>query len=89
MGCAKQFPFGYAKDMIRYTQGFYSGAHEGFYSGTTTQELLPFLFVRIHLTKNTTEISADLLPRVVEEFENFLRGCGYHFDGHLDFVDDE
>jgi hypothetical protein len=26
---------------------------------------------------------------VVEEFENFLRGCGYHFDGHLDFVDDE
>ena len=60
MGCAKQFPFGYAKDMIRYTQGFYSGAHEGFYSGTTTQELLPFLFVRIHLTKNTTEISVRI-----------------------------
>jgi hypothetical protein len=40
-------------------------------------------------TKNTTEIVADLLPQVVEEFENFLRGCGYHFDGHLDFVDDE
>ena len=29
------------------------------------------------------------LAEVIEQFEMFLKGCGYHFEGHLDFVDDE
>lgn len=29
------------------------------------------------------------LSEVLENFENFLRGTGYYFDGHLDFVEDE
>ena len=38
----------------------------------------------------TTIVQTDAfhLPEVLEEFETFLRGCGYYFDGHLDFVDD-
>ena len=28
------------------------------------------------------------LNEVLMEFETFLRGCGYYFDGHLEFVDD-
>ena len=29
------------------------------------------------------------LPEIVQNFETFLRGCGFNFDGHLDFVEDE
>lgn len=34
--------------------------------------------------KNTLEFESDQLADVVEYFEQFLRGAGYHFDGHLD-----
>ena len=38
----------------------------------------------------TMEINGELsLPQVLERFEEFLRGAGFHFDGHLDFVNDE
>ena len=37
----------------------------------------------------TVEFPAELLEDVVKEFEMFLKGCGYVFDGHLDLVDDE
>lgn len=31
----------------------------------------------------------DSLSNVLEEFEQFLRGSGFYFDGHLDFVIDD
>lgn len=39
-------------------------------------------------SKITNEISAILINDVIEEFERFLRGSGYYFDGHLEIVDD-
>lgn len=32
------------------------------------------------------EFSEETLDRVIEEFEAFLRGCGYYFDGELAIV---
>ena len=32
---------------------------------------------------------AQTLPEIVANFEDFLRGCGFIIDGHLDFVEDE
>jgi hypothetical protein len=29
------------------------------------------------------------LPEVLEAFEDFLRGCGYSFSGHLDLIDSD
>ena len=40
-------------------------------------------------SKLTTEFSAVTLDRVLEEFELFLKGSGFVFDGHLDFVQDK
>lgn len=37
-------------------------------------------------TKHTTEFSADGLTTILENFEMFLRGAGFHFDGVLDVV---
>jgi hypothetical protein len=40
---------------------------------------------RIEMTNN------DLiyLPDVIKEFEHFLRGCGFYFDGSLEIVGDK
>ena len=38
--------------------------------------------------KTTVEFEKEFLPEVLENFEMFLRGSGYHFDGTLDFVND-
>lgn len=38
-------------------------------------------------TINITE--AMILTEVIDEFEAFLRGCGFVFDGHLEVVDDK
>lgn len=35
------------------------------------------------------EFEAHTLPEIFANFEDFLRGCGFRFDGHLDFVEDE
>ena len=32
---------------------------------------------------------SQTLPEIVLNFETFLRGCGFNFDGHLDFVEDQ
>jgi hypothetical protein len=32
---------------------------------------------------------SQTLPEIVFNFETFLRGCGFNFDGHLDFVEDK
>ena len=39
----------------------------------------------------TTIVQTDAhhLPEVIEEFQTFLRGCGYYFDGELEFVEEE
>lgn len=29
------------------------------------------------------------LPDILREFETFLKGCGFSFNGHLEIVDDE
>jgi hypothetical protein len=35
------------------------------------------------------EFEALTLPDILANFEDFLRGCGFRFDGVLDFVEDE
>jgi len=35
------------------------------------------------------EFKAQTLPEIFTHFEDFLRGCGFRFDGVLDFVEDE
>jgi hypothetical protein len=37
----------------------------------------------------TTEFESIELGEIVANFEDFLRGCGFRFDGVLDFVEDE
>ena len=46
-------------------------------------------FIGFGSPKNTMEFEVDHIGDVVMYFEQFLRGAGYHFDGHLDFVYDE
>jgi hypothetical protein len=33
----------------------------------------------------TKEFEAVTLDQILPEFETFLRGCGFEFDGHLDW----
>lgn len=40
-------------------------------------------------SKHTTEFQADDLTTMLENFESFLRGAGFHFDGVLDVVKPE
>jgi hypothetical protein len=46
----------------------------------------PMPFAESVLTKRTFEFNADTLDSVIGEFETFLRGCGYNFEGNLEFV---
>lgn len=39
--------------------------------------------------KITFETQSELLTDVLSDLESFLKGCGYHFNGVLDFVDPE
>ena len=39
-------------------------------------------------TKITHEFEADTIEEICSQFEYFLRGAGFHFDGHLDIVED-
>jgi len=39
--------------------------------------------------KITHEFEAIQINKVVENFEDFLRGCGYVFDGNLEIVEQE
>ena len=34
------------------------------------------------------QTNAHVLPEVLEEFQTFLRGCGYYFNGNLELIDD-
>ena len=37
-------------------------------------------------TESSLTFSAEYLGDVLERFEQFLKGAGYHFEGNLDFV---
>ena len=39
------------------------------------------------VSKKTVEFNGESLDGIINEFEMFLKGCGFHFSGHLDFVD--
>jgi hypothetical protein len=46
----------------------------------------PMPFADAIVTKKTFEFTADRLDGVIGEFETFLRGCGFHLEGNLEFV---
>lgn len=37
----------------------------------------------------TFHIHNEQLSDVIEQFEYFLKACGFHFEGHLDIISDE
>ena len=37
-------------------------------------------------SKKTVEFNGDSLSDIVNEFEMFLKGCGFNFEGQLDLV---
>ena len=37
----------------------------------------------------TMEFEKETLTEVIDQFQDFLRGCGYYFDGRLEIVTDE
>ena len=39
------------------------------------------------ISKRTVEFNGESLDGVINEFEMFLKGCGFSFNGQLDFVD--
>jgi hypothetical protein len=39
------------------------------------------------VSKKTVEFNGDSLSDIVSEFEMFLKGCGFSFEGQLDLVD--
>lgn len=55
-----------------------------------------FKFIKYKDTENEYDVSKIvfttetlLLGEIVTQFEYFLKACGFHFDGHLEFVDEE
>ena len=40
-------------------------------------------------TERTVTFNAHQLDTILEEFELFLKGCGFEFDGHLDIISDD
>jgi len=39
--------------------------------------------------KVTHEFNKEYLPDVIEQFETFLKGCSYHFNGNLELVTED
>jgi len=37
-------------------------------------------------SKKTVEFKAETISDIINEFQMFLKGCGFSFDGRLDFV---
>ena len=40
-------------------------------------------------SNRTVEFNAESISDIVNEFEMFLKGCGFSFEGRLDLVQDE
>jgi hypothetical protein len=51
------------------------------------EESMPF--VHSIQSKKSVEFNAETLDDILNEFEMFLRGAGFHFEGHLDFVNED
>ena len=50
---------------------------------------MKYIFKQIDIytpSEITMEFNADTLPAILEQFEMFLRGSGFQFNGNLDFV---
>jgi hypothetical protein len=44
----------------------------------------------LHVDNTVThEFRAEVLSTILENFESFLRGNGFHFEGNLDIVNDD
>ena len=43
----------------------------------------------VSVAKITYESNREVLDEVIEDFQDFIRGCGYYFDGSLQVVDEE
>ena len=41
------------------------------------------------VSKKTVEFNGESLDGIINEFEMFLRGSGFNFNGHLDFITEE
>lgn len=52
-----------------------------------TQEYLDY--EGVPESTRTVEFKAEVLSDILEQFELFLRGCGFVFDGSLDIVPPE
>lgn len=47
-------------------------------------------FIHEATTRTVTVVSeAETLPDIVEAFEDYLRACGFIFDGHLDIIEED
>ena len=44
---------------------------------------------KFDVTRVQIDVDTVSLADVVEAFEEYLQACGFKFDGHLDFQDDE
>jgi len=53
-----------------------------------TGEYEPMPFQDAISSKRKIEFTADSLSHVLEQFEMFLRGCGYVFEGQIDIIND-
>jgi len=49
----------------------------------------PMPFADTNTSKRTVEFEGVTLDSIVEEFELFLRGCGFYLNGKLDIVSEE
>jgi hypothetical protein len=49
----------------------------------------PMPFADAIVTKKTFEFNADHLDSVIDEFETFLKGCGFTINGYLEIVKPE
>ena len=53
-----------------------------------TGEYEPMPFQDAIASKRKIEFEAESLGSILEQFEMFLRGCGYVFEGQIDIVND-
>ena len=46
-------------------------------------------FTKRELAEVTYKSNREVLDEVIEDFQDFLKGCGYNFNGTLTIVEDE
>jgi len=56
---------------------------------TYEQEFEQLTFSSIPETRVEYTIESAYLPEMLEAFENYLKACGFVFDGHVEIVEDE